>query len=138
MIKDKTIKQELRDSWHTVLSTKDMIARNNAGAITSRATQTDEFRNLTNNLLLLFGFSVVEKALLQFKDEGNIKSSSNQLGSLMKKSKNKICWVNYDLIREAKKKRDLIAHEQIWISRDICWKYLDAIEVELINWGVLH
>ena len=137
MIKDKHIKQELRDSWSTVLSTKEMVRANIVWAFAGGGYTSKKFRDLSYNLTLLFAFTVVENTLSQLRDEGTFNSESSQLGALMEKSKNKIPWINYSLIEEAKLKRNEIAHQQKWIDLKLCLSYLDAIEVELINWGVL-
>ena len=137
MIADKYVKQDLRESWSTVLSTKEMVKANIVWAFAGGGYTSKQFRDLSFNLTLLFGFSVVERALTQMRDEGKFNSASSQLSTLMEKSKNKIPWINYDLIDEARNIRNDIAHKQQWIEQSECFRYLDGIEMELINWGVL-
>jgi hypothetical protein len=138
VINDKLIKKELRESWNTVLSTKEMVKANIVFAFAGGGYTSKQFRNLSYNLTLLFAFTVVENALLQMRDEGKFKSKSSQLGALMDNSKNKIPWTDYQKIDEARNKRNEIAHQQKWIDLELCLSYLDAIEVELINWGILR
>ncbi len=137
MIKDKYVKQELRESWNTVLSTKEMVKTNIVWAFAGGGYTSKQFRDLSYNLTLLFAFSVIENTLSQLRDEGVFNSNSSQLGTLMEKSKNKLPWIDYSLIDEARIKRNEIAHQQKWIDLELCLSYLDAMEVELINLGVL-
>ena len=137
MIKDQDANQELRESWSTVISTKEMIRANIMWAFAGGGYTSKTFRDLSYNLTLLFAFSVVEDTLLQLRDEGMIKSKSSQLGALMESSKNQLPWANYSLIDEARNKRNGIAHRQEWIDLELCLSYIDAIGKELANWGVL-
>jgi hypothetical protein len=137
VIKDKSVIKELRESWGTVISTKNTIKANHVWAFAGGGYTSKTFRDLSYNLTLLFAFSVVENALLQLRDEGMFSSKFSQLSALMKNSKYKIPWVDYLLIDEARNKRNAIAHKREWIGLELCLSYLDAIEAELVGWGVL-
>ena len=98
---------------------------------------THAIRDISHNLVLLFAFSVFEDVLKQLKSKKYFTSDNNNLGNLMHKSRNHLPWQDYILVDEAREKRNEIAHDQAIFPRDDCWKYIDAIENELVQWGVI-
>ncbi len=96
-----------------------------------------ELRNISHNLVLLFAFSVLENVLKQLRDEGAFTERRNVLGKLMDASCSVIPWSNYNLVNDARKERNRIAHQQQIIERGKCWDYVDAIEAELVTWEIL-
>jgi hypothetical protein len=94
-------------------------------------------RDISHNIVLLFGFSVLEDVLKQLRDEDQFNEKSNMVGKLMFASRDFISWSDFELINEAREKRNDIAHDQKIIYRDDCWKYIDAIETELVSWGII-
>src|SRR3990167_3302645 len=134
MIKDRSVKIELRESWNTVLESKKMIQANIVFAFAGGGYVSKTFKDLAYSMTLLFAFSVVEKALIQMRDEGSFSCGSSQLGELMKKSRGSINWIDFDGIDQARVNRNEVAHNHKWIDLHVCLEYLDKIELELVNW----
>jgi hypothetical protein len=95
-----------------------------------------EFTNLCYSLIVLFAFSVLEDVLKELRLEGKFSSSKN-LGSLMKSSQAYLPWNNFGAVDSARERRNEIAHDQKLVSPTECKSFLDAIENELVTWGVL-
>ena len=138
MIRDATALGEVRAEWQYVTGARDLIARNLAAAHPgiSGMGQSHEFRNLSYNLCLLFAYSVLERVLRELRDEG-IFSSSKELGALMANSKTVLPWQDYSKADEGRERRNDVAHRRHILERADCWKYIDAIEDELVAWGVV-
>jgi len=138
MIKDTVSLSQIQAEWGTVRTTQEMIARNLASAHTSGGMVSHQFMNISHNLCLLFAFSVLEHILLQLKKEGIFASSSDNLGPMMTDSHSSgFRWRDFELVVEGREKRNGIAHRRILIARGECLKYIDAIEEELITWGIV-
>jgi hypothetical protein len=95
------------------------------------------FKNLTYCLWLLFAFTVLERVLLQLRREGAFTSKSSQLGHLMEGSRKALPWSDFDLVDEARDRRNDVAHRLTVLERADTWRYVDAIETELRAWAVL-
>ena len=138
MIQDSMKLQEIRDTWVTVRIFQAKVTTNlNAAFVGGGIPQTHEFRNLAHSLILLFAFSVLEDVLKQLKQEKVFSSGTNQLGDLMYFSKGALAWKAFALVDEGRTKRNELAHQRQLIERVDCWKYIDAIEEELVGWKIL-
>lgn len=139
MIQDPTMFQNLRQEWHAVRDTQSMVQRHLNAAASSGGLGVAvnlTLRDVCHSLVILFAFSVLEEVLTQLRDEGNFTSGS-QLGALMHASKSVIPWVDFNLVDKARQERNKVAHDQKILPRGDCWKYIDAIEAELLEWGIL-
>lgn len=138
MIQDKAKQADYQKEWNGVRAFQNRIQANlNASGIMFGTGATHAIRDISHNLVLLFAFSVFEDVLKQLKAEKYFVSDNNHLGNLMHKSKKYLPWQNFPLIDEAREKRNDIAHDQTLLPRGDCWKYIDAIENELVKWGVI-
>jgi hypothetical protein len=52
-------------------------------------------------------------------------------------SQDALKWVNYPLIKEIVNHRNDLAHRAVFVPRGDCWRYIDAIEAELVAWGIV-
>jgi hypothetical protein len=52
-------------------------------------------------------------------------------------SQTSLPWVAFDSVSEGRDERQKAAHGVKIVARADCWKYIDAIEQELVAWGVL-
>ena len=139
MITDLEVLADVQATWRTVLSTRDFIARNLAGTGTiGGIPPSHEFRNLAYGLCLLFACSVLQDTLSALRCQGAFACGRGELGALLKASRNSLPWTNYDLVFEAKERRNAIAHAQAVIERGDTWRYIDAIEAELRAWRIVH
>jgi hypothetical protein len=140
MIKDNTALKNLRSEWETVRSIKKIIAENILSAFhTSHGFMSADssVNKFAYSLLLLFATSVLEHVLLKLRDEGRFACDSSNLGPIMAASRTVLPWINYPLVDQARDERNKIAHEQLWIEQADCYKYIDAIEAELISWNIV-
>ena len=138
MIQDKVKQADYQKEWNSVRKFQNRIQANlNASGMMFGTGATHAIRDISHNLVLLFAFSVFEDVLKQLKAEKHFTSDNNNLGNLMHGSQNDLPWQNFLLVDEAREKRNEIAHDQTILPRDDCWKYINAIENELVQWGVI-
>lgn len=135
MIKDKTVLEIIRMDWDYARSRRDFIMRQAAftgigGIVPIR------LMDFANNLGLVFAYSVLQEILQQLCDEKYFSSKGSSLGFLMENSKTVLPWVDFAFVNEGRKKRNDIAHKQKELPRGECWKYIEAIEKELVAWGI--
>ena len=64
-------------------------------------------------------------------------SKDDKLKEMMKKSRHILPWQDYATVDEGREKRNGVAHRREILERASCWKYLDAIEAELVSWGIV-
>ena len=138
MIRDSAIKTEIQEDWNGVRKFQSSIQVNlNASSGVIGVGATNKLRNISHNLTLLFAFSVLEAVLKQLRDEGKFSERSNGLKKLMNSSINGLFWIDFNLVDEAREERNKVAHEQKTLERGDCWKYIDAIEKELMSWNIV-
>lgn len=139
MIKDGAKKKDIEEEWDGVRMFQSKIqAHLNASGGMGGVGSTHQLRNISHNLTLLFAFSVLEKTLVQLASEGVFKGSKyDSLKKLMNTSKKSISWVNLPLVHSAREDRNKVAHHKKILERGDCWKYIDAIEAELLSWKVI-
>jgi len=136
-VQDPVELKKLRESWKRVRQIQDQIARNLASGSLGVMGVSDEFRNLSYSVAVLFAFSVLEDTLKQLAKEGVLNSRNRGLKRLMKSSNRVLPWVDYRLVNRGRNDRNKIAHMREFFPRKKCWEYIDAIEKELIAWEVL-
>lgn len=138
MIKDSDILNSIRSDWETVRAAREMVRSNTVWSFV-HGHVSSEFGaiKLANNLLLFFAFSVLEDVLMQLRDEHYFCCKNSKIGPLMVASRAALPWQYFDLIDEARNKRNLIAHKRQWINAIEAKKYIDAIENELILWKIV-
>jgi len=137
MISDLIALRELRDSWAGVRQLRDKVKACLLGSFAQGASFAIHIADITHNLPFIQAFSVLNDVLLQLRDEGHFECSSIFLGALIESSKNRIPWTNFELVREGVDRRNGVAHHGDIVPRGDCWKYIDAIEVELVAWNVI-
>jgi len=138
MIKDEEILKNIRSEWTTVRDTWELIAGNIRFSFAGGGFTSNRFRCISYSLTLLFGFTVLENVLQQLRDEGRFQCDKQGIKNLMKASRKSVKWIDYDLVNEARNRRNDVAHHQKWIEIKDCKRYLDAIEVELQGWHIIR
>lgn len=137
MIQDQSVLQNVRAEWAFVRRAQNMMALGHNASIVGGFPTTEDFKNASYSLCLLFAFSVLERVLIQLRDEGMFNCTSGQVGTLMAASRSNLAWVNFALVDEAREARNKVAHHYRWPERRDCWRYLDAIEAELKAWQII-
>lgn len=134
MIRNKKISRALARDWKGVRLTLALVRSNMSGAFS--AGGTTRFADLSYGLILPFAFSVLQRVLMELRDEKVFPCESNTLESLMQCSKHALPWVDYRTIRMGSEVRDDFAQNQKIPATATTWKYVDAIEAELVAWNV--
>ena len=135
MIKDSHALENIRKTWNTIKKLEAEIETNTTAAFVYGVPQTKDFLKLSNNLNLVFAYSVLEDVIRQLKIEKVIVRESDNLKKLLETSQEVLNWSNYQKVINGLDARNDIAHERIFIEISDCKKYIDTIEDEFINWG---
>jgi hypothetical protein len=122
-----------------------IVERGRSGVVLLSASPTVTFTmptpwDFANSLALVYAYAVLGNALETLRDKGWFRCNTWMLGPLMKEShsaKSKLAWRDFGLVWEGKDKRDDVAHKADLPSREVCWKYIDAVKAELVAWGFL-
>jgi hypothetical protein len=126
------------ESWVAVRHHQTRIQQNLLGKPAHGEPYSGTFINTCYNLLLLYGFGVLEDALGDLADTGRfVKGKARSLGKVMAASKGHLGWRQFDLLDHGRERRNEIAHDRAIIPMEECLTYLDAIEDELVAWGVV-
>lgn len=137
MIQNYEVLNEIKDSWNGVITLKEKFKGAIAGSIAAGGTFAIFAADAVQNIPFIHACSVLNDTLFQFAKEEHFKCRSHLLGVLVEASKKNLQWNDYDLILEIVKKRNDIAHRGEILKRGDCWRYIDAIENQLISWNIL-
>lgn len=137
MIQDQAMLQELILEWHSVRKTQSFIQINIVSSFARGGILLQPFPNNCYALLLPFGFSVLEHALQQLRDEGVFACRSSQLKKLMEASVPALSWCDFSAVDKGRDTRNKLTHEQIVPPHTDTFAALDAVERELVEWKIL-
>lgn len=126
-----------REAWAGVRRAQAMVQTNTLGAFAQGAFVSHEFANFAHSLVLIFAFAVLNDVLDSLRADGRFDCGRREVGALMHASRSSLPWSNYALVDEARDVRNDVAHRGRIVARDECWLYINAVEDELIGWGVL-
>ena len=138
MIRDETALLEIRSSWQGVealRSTLQVSALASVGVI--GGVFPFALSNAAHNLPFIHACAVLNDVLEQLAVEGHFSCRSIFLGELLRKSEHALGWQDFALIAEAALRHNDVAHRGKLLDRGDCWKYIDAIKVELRAWAVV-
>lgn len=137
MIKDEKTRKRLEDEWRSVCLLQSKIKTALLGGFATGGKLAIFAADAAHNLPLIHAFAVLNNVLVAFRDQGTLSCSSDYLKSLLKASKGKLAWVDYDEIKNGVERRNDVAHRSEVLPRVDCWKLIDAIEIELKEWGIV-
>ena len=137
MISNLVTLEELRNSWNGVRKLRKSIKGALLGSFAQGASFVIFIADAAHNLPLVHAYSVLNEVLIQLRDEKHFECKRDNLGLLLENSKKCLLWRNFDLVREGKDRRNDVAHQGLVLPRGDCWKYIDAIEEELIGWEIV-
>ena len=80
---------------------------------------------------------MLERVLIQLRDEGLFECKSSRAEDLMKSSRDSLNWTNYDAVNKARKDRNKMAHHRKIIDQELVLAHINAIQAELLAWGIL-
>jgi hypothetical protein len=93
--------------------------------------------NAAHNLPFIHAYAVLNDVLERLAYEGHFTCKSIFLGELLKRSEQALRWHDFALISAGATRRNDVAHRGQLLDRGDCWKYVDAVKVELSAWGVI-
>lgn len=137
MIKDAIALQELRDSWRGVEALRDKLQRALLGSFAQGASFAIFAADAAHNLPFVHACAALNDTLAQLQSEGHFRCRSIFLGALVSSSKVALPWKNFALIEEAVTRRNDVAHRGEVLPRKDCWRYIDAIKIELTAWSIV-
>jgi hypothetical protein len=133
MTDDPLTLEKLRTDWHGVRLLRSKIDRVIKGSATLPGSFTLLIADAAHNLPFLQACAVLNDALAYLRGV----NPRTPLGSLVKAHRDALSWVNYQLIKKIVCDRNALAHRATFVSRGTCWRYIDAIEAELVAWGIV-
>jgi hypothetical protein len=80
---------------------------------------------------------VLNEVLIALEKEGHFKCKSIFIGNLLEASKKVLPWKDFSTIKTGVGRRNDVAHRADLLERGECWKYVEAIKLELSSWGVV-
>lgn len=89
------------------------------------------------NLPFFLAYAVLDSVLSQLIEEGQFACNSWKLKPKMLASISVLPWQNYAKVDQGRVHRNELAHEAKFLSREDCRLYIQAVESELIAWGIL-
>jgi hypothetical protein len=137
MIRDSEVLASIQSSWKTVRISQAMVRTNLSVALVFGGFQSHDFRGSCYSLVLLFAYSVLEDSLRELNQQGVFQADNLRLATLMHSSRVSLPWLKFDLVDKGRERRNAVAHQRAYVESPECWEYVDAIEDELVAWGVL-
>jgi hypothetical protein len=137
VIKDADARRDLVASWKAVRAAQGRVEMNVRYASAGGGGLSRSFLDSCHNLILIYAFAVFSDVLSQLRDEGAFKCKAWMLQKLMSASREGLPWKNFALVDEGRQRRNDAAHDFKVIPRRDCAKFIDAIEQELVAWGLL-
>ena len=138
VISDSEVLAEVKDSWGGVSIMRERLTVGLFAAVGWMGGVYPHFvADAAHNLPFVHACSVLNDVLRQLAKENHFNCQSQYLGLLIKAGKTSLTWHNYALIEEIVARRNGIAHRGEVVPRGDCWRYIDEIEKQLQNWGVL-
>lgn len=137
-MKDQSALDEIRAGWHGVEVLRGRIQRGVLFAFAEGASSLMFVSDCAHNLPFFHAYAILNDTLLQWRDEGRFSCANRNMGPLMSASRASVNWIDYALIDEGRLLRNKVAHDGELVPRGDCWKFIDGIEAEFIQWGILH
>ena len=138
MIRNATALAEIQQSWAGIEALRSKLQ---VSALASMGSFGGNFpftlANAAHNLPFIHAYAALNDALKQLADEGHFTCKSIFLGELLERSEKVLQWRDFDLIRVGAEHRNAVAHHGQLLNRGDCWKYVDAVKVELSAWRII-
>jgi hypothetical protein len=135
VIYDEDEKEEIVKAWMTVKALSKSSHRQSVipgGGVISE-TPPEGFRNLP----LVLAYAVLEEILNGLRRQGIFTCGSDKLGAKMDASMDVLPWQDYGLVKTGREARNQLAHEAKLLDDKQCLIFIEAVEAELIAWGVI-
>ena len=136
MIDSDEEREKIRESWEAVVklrSFRHTVPLIKGTHVSLGYSIPDNFWNFP----FFLAYAVLDDVLSVLQDEGLFNSGTWQLSKKMKASKSKINWLDYEFIDRGRDARNDLSHKGVFISVEESFAYVEGIERELQNWGIL-
>jgi hypothetical protein len=137
MIADRNVKSEIAQEWAALrrLCAASHRQYQSEGGPFINETPPESFYNLP----FLLAYAVLDQVLGELIDQGTFQCQKRRplLGDKMTASLNALPWQDYASVDSGKTARNELAHDAKLLDRAGCFRFIDAIEVELKAWSVL-
>lgn len=138
MIKDSDTLLEVRKEWNGVKALRNKLQVSGFASVgMGGGSFPFTLSNAAHNLPFIHAFSVLHNVLIALEKEGHFKCKRYLLGKLLEASKTVLPWNDFSTIKTGVCRRNAVAHRADLLKRGECWKYMDAIELELSSWGIV-
>ncbi len=140
MIQDTVVLEEINDNWKAVEEMLDIsrYSWTETEVAPGIIDFTRTLAEMTANLCVVFALGVLERTLLQLRDEGVFPSKGCALKSLMfASSEAGLSWLDFGWIDDIRRCRNNIAHKPQSFPEDECLIMINAIKAELQAWSIL-
>ena len=138
MIKDTDTLSEIKNDWNGVEALREKLQ---VSAFASMGMFVGLFlfvlSNAAHNLPFIHAFSVLNDVLIALTEEENFECKSRFLGTLVGASETALPWNDFSTIKIGVGRRNDLAHRADLLEREECWKYVDAIKLEIGSWGIV-
>jgi hypothetical protein len=136
VIADPTVAATVKADWSGVLALRGRVTRAILGSI-GAAPSAIFAADAVHNVPLLHAYSVLNDVLVQLEKEGHFRCKTFLLGALLQASEHKLTWLEFDVIAMGVSRRNDLAHRGDVIPRGECWKYIDAVQKQLVSWKLV-
>jgi len=139
VIKDPKTLSDYRKEWNGVEALRTKLQVSAFAAVGSMdGLYPFALEKAAHNLPFIHAFSVLNNVLITLRDQGDFTSKGTTwLGKLVKASKNTLPWNDFQTIKTGVNRRNGVAHRADLLETTECWKYVDAIKLELTSWGIV-
>jgi hypothetical protein len=137
LIKDPEALQELRALWNGVRVLRRRTQAALLGSFAQGASFVVFVADAAHNLPLIHAYAVLNEVLLQLEREGRFSCRSIFLGRLLSASESALPWFDFDMVKRGADRRNDVAHRGEVLPRGECWRFIDAVEAELVGWGLV-
>lgn len=134
---DRKSLEDLRASWKGVREAEALVKASLSMSFAFGMAPPKRFRDWCYSLVLVFAYGVLKDTLLQLQDEGAFPKGRTNLKAIMDGSRERLPWVDFAKVNSGRRCRNKVAHKQAIPVRGVSWGYIDAIENELVAWGML-
>lgn len=137
MIQDATELAKVRQNWVGLEALRTQLKVSGFASVSGNVFPF-ALSNAANNLPFFHAYGILNDVLRQLAIEGHFNKKYKSLGDLLRESKTALTWRDFALVESGKDRRNKVAHKGILLDRGDCWKYIDAVKVELCGWGVIQ
>jgi hypothetical protein len=137
MIADATTIVSLQSEWLGVVKMRERMQHLVTATFAGAGFTAPALAKVVYNLPLLLAFDVLRQVLLAARDEKAFVCSSDQLGTLMDRSKSDIPWIDWDELRAGVRRRNEVAHDGKLFKSDQCIRDIANVENQLVAWVVI-